>query len=185
MSVSGKSVCVTGKMEIKRSLAEAQLTELGATVKSGVTKNVDILFVGTDAGSKLAKAEALGIEIIDEEGLMTILSGGGAKAASKAKAVVKKAKDAKEAKVTKAKSLAKGKVTSVSGKNVCVTGKMGIKRKEAELKLTALGATVRGSVSKNVDILFVGTDAGSKLDKAESLGISIVDEAGLMKVLGE
>ena len=172
-------------MEIKRSLAEAQLKELGAIVKSGVSKNVDILFVGTDAGSKLAKAEELGLEIIDEAGLMTILSGGGAKAATKAKAVVKKAKDAKEAKVEKAKKLAKGKVTSVSGKNVCVTGKMSIKRKEAELKLTELGATVRGSVSKNVDILFVGEDAGSKLEKAEGLGLTIVDEAGLMKILGE
>ena len=73
MSVSGKSVCVTGKMEIKRSLAEAQLAELGAVVKSGVSKNVDILFVGTDAGSKLDKAESLGLTIVDEAGLMKVL----------------------------------------------------------------------------------------------------------------
>jgi DNA ligase-1 len=73
---------------------------------------------------------------------------------------------------------------NLKGKTVCVTGKMAIKRKEAEAQLTALGATVKGSVTKDTEILFVGEDAGSKLDKAQSMGIDIVDEAGLMKIIG-
>lgn len=67
---------------------------------------------------------------------------------------------------------------SFKEKKVCVTGKLQQKRNEIEAKLESLGAHVVGSVSKNTDILVVGEDAGSKLEKAKGLGITIVDEAG-------
>ncbi|MBO6940561.1 MAG: hypothetical protein JJ863_36645 [Deltaproteobacteria bacterium] len=182
MNIKGKTVCVTGKMAIKRKEAESQLEALGAIVKGSVTKDTEILFVGTDAGSKLAKAESMGIDVIDEDGLMSLLAGGGGDAKKK---VIEKAKAEKAAKVARAKKLAVDSVSSVAGKVVCVTGKMAVKRKDAEAKLEALGATVKGSVTKDTEILFVGTDAGSKLAKAESMGIDIVDEAGLLKIIGE
>jgi len=53
-------------------------------------------------------------------------------------------------------------------------------RSEAKDKLLGLGAKVAGSVSKKTDYVVAGRDAGSKLSKAEKLGVSIVDEATML-----
>lgn len=58
-------------------------------------------------------------------------------------------------------------------------------RDEASDKLRALGAKVAGSVSKNTDYLVAGPSAGSKLSKAESLGIEIIDEAKLLALFDQ
>ena len=55
-----------------------------------------------------------------------------------------------------------------------------IKRSDAQSMLRKLGAKPTGSVSKNTDLVVAGENAGSKLSKAESLGIQVVDEAQLM-----
>jgi DNA ligase (NAD+) len=59
----------------------------------------------------------------------------------------------------------------------------GLQRDAAEDQLRALGAKVSGSVSKKTSFLVVGADAGSKLAKAQSLGVPVLDEAGLERVL--
>ncbi|SNM05672.1 NAD-dependent DNA ligase LigA [Streptococcus pneumoniae] len=69
---------------------------------------------------------------------------------------------------------------ALSGLTVGLTGKLErLKRSEAKSKLESLGAKVTGSVSKKTDLVVVGADAGSKLQKAQELGIQVRDEAWL------
>jgi len=73
-----------------------------------------------------------------------------------------------------------------SGKTVVLTGSLSVlSRDEAKDRLTALGAKVSGSVSKKTDLVIAGEAAGSKLAKAQELGIAIIDEAEMIRLLGE
>ncbi len=71
-----------------------------------------------------------------------------------------------------------------AGKTIVLTGKLQqLTRNEAKVKIEELGGSVSGSVSKKTDLVIVGEDAGSKLDKAQSLGIEIWDENRLIENL--
>jgi DNA ligase (NAD+) len=73
----------------------------------------------------------------------------------------------------------------LAGKIFVLTGTMpNLKREEAAAKIEAAGAKVSGSVSKKTDYVVAGEEAGSKLDKANALGIKVIDEAELLKMLG-
>ncbi|HFH8619869.1 TPA: NAD-dependent DNA ligase LigA [Streptococcus agalactiae] len=71
----------------------------------------------------------------------------------------------------------------LSGLTVVLTGKLeNMTRNEAKEKLQNLGAKVTGSVSKKTDLIVAGSDAGSKLTKAQDLGITIQDEDWLLNL---
>jgi DNA ligase (NAD+) len=71
-----------------------------------------------------------------------------------------------------------------SGKSVVLTGTLeSLTREEAKERLQALGAKVSSSVSAKTDFVVAGADPGSKYDKAQALGVRIVDEAELLKLL--
>ncbi len=72
---------------------------------------------------------------------------------------------------------------SLSGKTIVLTGTLSRPRGVIKEELQALGAKVSGSVSKKTDYLVAGEDAGSKLTRAQQLGVEILDEAGLEKLL--
>ena len=69
---------------------------------------------------------------------------------------------------------------ALTGMTIVLTGKLAnLTRSQAKEKLQSLGANVAGSVSKKTSLVIAGSDAGSKLEKAKTLGIEIKDEAWL------
>lgn len=175
IDVAGKTVCITGTFaDVDRAEATAKLEALGAKVTSSVSKKTDMLFAGEKAGSKLEKAEELDIPIYGEAELAALFDAPAAKKAEKPAAA------------PKPKPAATAGDNPFKGKTVVVTGTMkNMDRKEIAAKLAALGAKVTDSVSSKTDILVVGEKAGSKLAKAEELGITIMSEDEFIEAAGE
>lgn len=77
---AGKKVVLTGKLEqMTRDAAKELITNLGGSVSGSVSKKTDIVVAGSDAGSKLTKAEELGIPVWSESDLMEYLPDEGEK----------------------------------------------------------------------------------------------------------
>ena len=75
---------------------------------------------------------------------------------------------------------------AVAGKTFVLTGTLPtLSRDEAKERLERAGAKVAGSVSKKTDYVVAGDDAGSKLTKAEELGVPVIDEATMLGLLGQ
>jgi DNA ligase (NAD+) len=76
-------------------------------------------------------------------------------------------------------------VADVAGKTFVLTGTLPtLKRTEATKRIKAAGGKVSGSVSKKTDYVVAGDEPGSKLEKAQSLGVTVIDEAALLEMLG-
>ncbi|MGZ3709844.1 MAG: NAD-dependent DNA ligase LigA, partial [Bdellovibrionota bacterium] len=74
----------------------------------------------------------------------------------------------------------------LAGKTVVLTGTFpSLSRSDATKLVEDQGGKVSGSVSKKTDFVVAGEEAGSKLDKAQTLGVKVIDEAALLKMLGE
>ena len=74
----------------------------------------------------------------------------------------------------------------LTGCTLVLTGTLpNLSRDQARARIEAAGGKVSGAVSKKTDYVVAGADAGSKLAKAEALGLSIVDEAGLLALIGD
>ena len=83
------------------------------------------------------------------------------------------------------KSLQHAEKSTISGRIFVLTGTLPhLTREEAKYRIEALGGKVTGSVSAKTDYVVVGTDPGSKFAKAQQLKVRILDEAGLLKLLG-
>jgi DNA ligase (NAD+) len=75
--LEGKTFVLTGTLSsLTRDAAKAALQALGAKVVGSVSKKTDYVVAGTEPGSKLTKAQALGVKIVDEEGLLALLGHG-------------------------------------------------------------------------------------------------------------
>ncbi|HNM98558.1 MAG TPA: helix-hairpin-helix domain-containing protein, partial [Marmoricola sp.] len=75
---------------------------------------------------------------------------------------------------------------TLEGLTVVVTGSLeGFSRDSAKEAIISRGGKAAGSVSKNTDYVVVGDNAGSKADKAEQLGVPILDEAGFVRLLAD
>src|SRR5205823_12522445 len=73
----------------------------------------------------------------------------------------------------------------LAGKSFVLTGTLpNLKREEAAAKIEAAGGKVSGSVSKKTDYVVAGEEAGSKLEKAQKLGVKVIDEAELVRMCG-
>ena len=80
--------------------------------------------------------------------------------------------------------LERGAAQPLAGKTFVLTGTLeSLTRDQASDRLRALGAKVSGSVSKKTDYVVAGREAGSKLDQARELGVTVLDEAGLRALL--
>ncbi|KAJ9457220.1 hypothetical protein DIPPA_23260 [Diplonema papillatum] len=188
-SLKGKTICFTGKLRMPRADAKKKAEQAGATVKGSVTKAVDILVVGENAGSK---ADA-GVDQIDEDEFEALV--GGAKP-TKVSQVSKRKRDAEEESEEEdddegttdddeeedepVKKKMKTSVKTLKGKTICFTGKLRMPRADAKKKAEKAGATVKGSVTKAVDILVVGENAGSKADA----GVDQIDEDEFEALVG-
>ena len=69
-----KKILFTGSLTMPRSEAEKKAEEFGAVISSSINKNLDYLIVGEKAGSKLAKAEQLGIQVLNEAQFVAFLA---------------------------------------------------------------------------------------------------------------
>jgi len=82
------------------------------------------------------------------------------------------------------KGVKKERGTALAGKTFVLTGTLPTySRDEAKRMIEDAGGKVSGSVSKKTDYVVAGADAGSKLDKARSLGVAVIDEAEMLQLV--
>jgi DNA ligase (NAD+) len=75
--------------------------------------------------------------------------------------------------------------TQLAGKTLVLTGTLpSFTRDQAKKMIEDAGGKVAGSVSRKTDYVVAGEEAGSKLDKARELGVEIIDEPGLLQLVG-
>ena len=162
--LQGKVFVITGTLPRRsREACKAAIEAVGGSVKSSVSGKTDYLVAGEKAGSKLTKAQELGVGILDEDALDALLA---------------------EAEAAAEASAGEGPPQTLAGLSFVVTGTLPRRsRDEAKAAIEAGGGRVVSAVSKKTDYLVAGEKAGSKLAKAEALGIVVLDEDALDAML--
>lgn len=85
--------------------------------------------------------------------------------------------------VTPQEVIISNQVKTLENKTIVITGSLFMGRDDIKAKLEELGAKISGSVSKKTDLVIAGEEAGSKLEKAQDLGVNITDNDGLRAIL--
>ena len=143
-----------------------------AAILAGDFGSIDALEKATE--EELLRSEGIGPEIATSVALFF--------AQEPNRAMVKRLKDAGVD--TTAPLRAREPVGVLAGKTLVLTGTLpSMTRDEASELIVAAGGKVSGAVSKKTDYVIAGDEAGSKLTKAEQLGVTVLDEAGLRKLL--
>jgi NAD-dependent DNA ligase len=191
LSFMGQTYCFTGQFVFgPRGKCEESVLHRGGSCRSTPTTSTDFLIIGTIASDKWAhetygrKIEAAvslkrsghQIRIIAEEHWVRYLDRFPPLASPH-----ETQKQDNPRKKTPAIPLS----GPFAGKTFVLTGTLpSLTRKEASAKIEALGGTVSSSVSKNTDFVLAGEEAGSKLEKAQKLGVKIIDEKAFLKMSG-
>ena len=188
-SLQGMTVVVTGKLMMgTRNEIKALIEGAGGKASGSVSKKTDLLVFGEKAGSKLSKAQGLGVETISEDEFYTRFGFGGqpeeaaAPEVPVAVAEVMEVLEAVETIEAPKAEVAEPEPTidspSLTGLTVVVTGKLSqFTRSEVNSFINTAGGKASGSVSKKTDLLVFGEKAGSKLRKAQNLGIEAITES--------
>ncbi|WP_289142493.1 NAD-dependent DNA ligase LigA [uncultured Brevibacillus sp.] len=182
-------------------MGEKSVDNLLAAIEASKENSLERVLFGLGirlVGAKAARilAEHFGnIDAImqaDEEALTQIDEIGPKMAASlinyfsqpQAEAVIERLKAAGVNMEYKGIRIESGAQLPFSGKTIVLTGTLTqMSRQEAEEAIARMGGKVTGSVSKKTDLVIAGDKAGSKLEKAEKLGVEVMDEAGFLQVL--
>jgi NAD-dependent DNA ligase len=178
LSVMDKTVVLTGTVTgMQRKDVEAKLAGLGARVTGSVSKQTDYVFAMEDAGSKKGQAERLGIPVLNETVLFSLIGKPGSAPKKSAAPVTATAK-------AKVAARAPKKSAGFADTTVVITGTLSQGRSEIAAILEAAGAKVAGSVSANTQYLITGAGVGAaKISKATALGVTVIDEATMTKML--
>jgi DNA ligase (NAD+) len=176
--------------------AENLVAEILESKKAGLARltfALGIRYVGERTGELLAghfgSLEAIRKATVEE--LITVEEVGGKIAESIKEFFTEKSNQKVISKLCKAKVVMKAeqtkkKGTKLAGKTFVLTGTLERwSRDEAKQLIESLGGKVTGSVSKKTGIVVAGADPGSKFEKAKTLGVEIVDEAGFAQLIGQ
>ena len=190
-ALDGKTFVLTGTLPtMARDEASAAIRALGGRVVGSVSRKTDYVVVGDNPGSKLQKARRLEIEVLEEADFRRLLDGGAAGGSPSA------AGNGTEAPVVPLlEPVTRGEEQSVgdaqglavpapfAGRTFVLAGRLRTKQAEAKARIEALGGRVTGSVSRDTDYVVAGASPGSKRQKAEQLGVAVIDEAGFQALL--
>jgi len=164
------------KLELGSLLAEFDVPKLTEKRAAQLAEKFDSLAALHSADE--ADLVAAGLPAETAQSLLTFL------ASHQGQELVARCKRSLAALLKKAGSAAADAAGPLEGKTAVLTGSLNaLTRDEAKEKLEALGAKVAGSVSKKTSFVVAGSEAGSKLDKANELGVEIWDEAKLLEFL--
>jgi DNA ligase (NAD+) len=175
--LTGKTVVVTGTLvKYKRDEIERLIKAHGGKAASSVSKKTDLVVVGSEAGSKLAKAKELGVPVISEDDFEKLISTPAPAAATATAATVPPSVFTPPAPTSNV----------LAGQVFVVTGTMKkYKRDDLEEMIRQNGGTVGGSITKKTKYLVAGEKAGSKMDKAKELGVAVLSEDDFEKMVGK
>lgn len=182
VDLSGTTWVITGTLTQPRDYFKGVIEQHGGKVAGSVSGKTSFLLAGEKAGSKMAKAESLGVAVLDEAGFAKHMASGGSSGAPDGGASPENAATSSGSVSSPAPAPAAGR-TDLTGTTWVITGTLSQNRDHFQNLVESQGGKVAGSVSGKTTYLLAGEKAGSKLAKAESLGVTVLDEAGFDAVL--